>query len=207
MSRRMDHSYRIVSPVEWDRVRYEIGEVVAMPKAIARPLVEAGAVRRVDRDTRISREGEGGGDPPRREPATGGAGTGTGEPHRRGVDPPSAPAAGGGEPPSPPHAPTLENAAGAASAPPAAAGGVVGSAELGDEPDEPLHRAGIRAEVEARHAAIVAAARGLDPEDSSLWTGRGKSRHPRVDALEAVLEYDVTAAERDAAWATVRDGG
>ena len=195
--------YRILSPVEWDGVRHEIGADVEMPRAVSRQLLEVGAI--APADTRISREGEGG-KKARREPATGGAGTGTGEPARKGVDPPSAPAAGGGEPPSPHHTPTPKTAAGEASAPPAAAGGAAGSAELGDEPDEPLHRASIRAAAEARQAAIVAAARGLDPEDSSLWTGRGKSRHPRVDALEAVLKYDISAAERDAAWAAGQSG-
>ena len=87
---------------------------------------------------------------------------------------------------------------------PAAAGASAGSAELGDEPDEPLHRASIRAEAEARHAAIVVAIQGLDPKDSSLWAGRGKRRRPAVKALEAVLKYDITAGERDAVWAQVR---
>ena len=58
-----------------------------------------------------------------------------------------------------------------------------------------------------RHAAIVDAIARLDPKDRSLWSGRGKSRKPRVDAIEAVLGYDITAAERDAAWAEVQAGG
>ena len=45
--------------------------------------------------------------------------------------------------------------------------------------------------------ALEGAIRSLDREDESLWTRDGK---PRVDALERALGYDITAADRDAAW-------
>ena len=48
---------------------------------------------------------------------------------------------------------------------------------------------------------IVAAIRSLDTDDRSLWTRSGK---PRVSAVEDVLGRDITAAERDKAWAAVQ---
>lgn len=48
---------------------------------------------------------------------------------------------------------------------------------------------------------IVVAIRGLDAGDASLWTKGGK---PQVGALEVALGYEVTAAERDAAWEIVQ---
>lgn len=36
----------------------------------------------------------------------------------------------------------------------------------------------------------------LDPQDKSLWTNAGK---PKTESLEAVLGYNITAVERDAA--------
>ena len=48
-----------------------------------------------------------------------------------------------------------------------------------------------------RQAAIVAGIGNLDPEDAVLWSRNGA---PRVDALEAVLGYDITADERNHAW-------
>ena len=44
---------------------------------------------------------------------------------------------------------------------------------------------------------IVDAIARLDRDDSSLWTRRGP---PRVDAIEALLGRQITAAERTAAW-------
>ena len=174
----MAKTYRILSPVEWDGVRYEIDETVEMPKGIARQLVEVGAIAPHDTNTR---EGEDGRVDRRREPSTG-AGTADGEPATRGDAPPPAPAAGGGEPSTQyTTAAKTSEGGGALASPPAAA--------------------------EDRHAAIVAATAKLDPKDARLWSGRGKSRKPRVDAIEAVLGYDITAAERDAAWATVEIGG
>ena len=48
-----------------------------------------------------------------------------------------------------------------------------------------------------RQAEIAAAIDRLDPDDRALWT---KDDRPQVAALEAALGYDITAAERDAAW-------
>ena len=48
------------------------------------------------------------------------------------------------------------------------------------------------------HAAILAAATGLK-SDSDDFTATGL---PQVKALETLLGYNITAAERDAAWAT-----
>jgi len=58
------------------------------------------------------------------------------------------------------------------------------------------------AETDARHALIVDAIRDLleaDPEraDDAYWTKSGK---PDVKALETLLGFDISAAERDAAW-------
>ena len=49
-------------------------------------------------------------------------------------------------------------------------------------------------------AALAEAIGGLDKGDEELWTNSGK---PNTKALEAVLGYPVSAAERDAAWAAV----
>ena len=45
---------------------------------------------------------------------------------------------------------------------------------------------------------IAAAIAKLDPDDPAQWTRGGA---PQVSALEALLDRDVTSAERDAAWA------
>ena len=45
---------------------------------------------------------------------------------------------------------------------------------------------------------IEAAIGALDPEESSLWSRTGV---PRVDAIERVLGEDISAAQRNAAWA------
>lgn len=50
--------------------------------------------------------------------------------------------------------------------------------------------------------SVVDAIESLDPEDTSLWTAGGA---PTVDALERVLERDVSASERDRAWAAVQE--
>ena len=53
----------------------------------------------------------------------------------------------------------------------------------------------------SRHDLIVAAARGLDRADASLFTGTGV---PTVEALKAATGLtDITSEERDAAWAEV----
>ena len=48
---------------------------------------------------------------------------------------------------------------------------------------------------------IVEAIGRLDRDDRSLWTRRGP---PRVDAIEALLGRQITAAERNAAWKVAR---
>ena len=52
-----------------------------------------------------------------------------------------------------------------------------------------------------RMAKIEAVVRGLSGKDSSNWTDAGV---PRVEAIEKRVGFDITAAERDAAWATVQ---
>ena len=86
-------------------------------------------------------------------------------------------------------------------------GSEAGSGEPAEEGDDPGEGSDPSPGDPDRHAAIVDAIRKLDPKDPSLWSGRGKSRKPRVDAIEAVLEYDITADERDAAWAELQAGG
>ena len=51
-----------------------------------------------------------------------------------------------------------------------------------------------------RIAAIAEAIAGLDPDDGKLFTKAGP---PRVKVLEKLLGYDITEAERDAAWALI----
>ena len=178
--------YTAISAIDYDGRLYRAGESIEAPPEIAAPLLDAGVIEPASTDTRISREGEDGSDAPHREPSTG-AETSDGKPATMGDDPPSAPAPRGGEPPSPYHTPASEPAQGGASAPPSGAG--------------PADSA------ETRQAAIVAAARSLNTKDPKVWSGRGKSRRPKVAALEAVLGHDITAAERDAAWTTVQAGG
>lgn len=50
-----------------------------------------------------------------------------------------------------------------------------------------------------RPADILAAIAKLDPDNDSLWT-KDKENGPTTKALESVLGFSVTAAERDAAW-------
>ena len=178
--------YTAISAIDYDGRLYRAGESIEAPPEIAAPLLDAGVIEPASTDTRIPREGADGSDTPHREPSTG-AGTVDGKPATMGDDPPSAPAADGGEPSSQHHTPASEPAEGGAAALPS------GTGHTGP--------------AEARHAAIVAAVRSLDPKDSKVWSGRGKSRRPKVAALEAVLGHDITAAERDAAWTTVQAGG
>ena len=51
-----------------------------------------------------------------------------------------------------------------------------------------------------RKAAIVAAYKGLDPDNTELRTADGKAK---VEALEAALGFDVSADERDEAHAAI----
>ena len=178
--------YTAISAIDYNGRLYRAGESIEAPPEIAAPLLDVGVIEPASTDTRIPREGEDGSDASRREPSTG-AGTADGKPATKGDDPPPAPAPRGGEPPSQHHTPASEQAQGGASA--------------------PLSNAGPADSAETRQAAIVDATGRLDPEDPSLWTGRGKSRRPKVAALEAALGHDITAAERDAAWATVQVGG
>lgn len=50
-------------------------------------------------------------------------------------------------------------------------------------------------------AALAGVIKTLDLKDPEPWTGTGA---PSVAVLEKILGYDVTAAERDAAWDAVR---
>ena len=49
-------------------------------------------------------------------------------------------------------------------------------------------------------ADIVAAINRLDPVDKSAWTAGGK---PQVAALEKIIGRDISAADRDTAWAQI----
>lgn len=51
-------------------------------------------------------------------------------------------------------------------------------------------------------ADIKRAIRNLDRTDVSLWTDQGV---PRVDAIEAVLGIEITKAQRDSAWAQIKE--
>ena len=49
---------------------------------------------------------------------------------------------------------------------------------------------------------IVEAIGGLDPDDMELWT---KTNKPKTEVLSAILEKEITAKERDAAWTIYQD--
>jgi len=49
---------------------------------------------------------------------------------------------------------------------------------------------------------IVEAIGGLDKDDEVLWT---KSHKPKTEALAALIEKQITARERDAAWTIFQD--
>lgn len=60
-------------------------------------------------------------------------------------------------------------------------------------------------EGEALMGAIAEVIKDLDQDSEEHFT---KSGAPIVSAIEKVLGYDITAAERDAAWAAIKkDGG
>ena len=61
-----------------------------------------------------------------------------------------------------------------------------------EAPDRPRLASG-----EDRPALIAGGIETLDANDIFLWTATGK---PRVDALEKAVGFDITAAERNAAW-------
>lgn len=54
---------------------------------------------------------------------------------------------------------------------------------------------------EARVAAIIASVRALDPDNPKHFTKAGE---PKVDAIEDAAGFQVSADERDAAWAAVK---
>ncbi len=54
-----------------------------------------------------------------------------------------------------------------------------------------------------RIAAIKDAISHLAAADSSMWTSSGL---PKVPAIVVVTGWEITAAERDAAWAEIQDG-
>lgn len=56
----------------------------------------------------------------------------------------------------------------------------------------------------ARPQTVEEAIERLDPDDPTLWTSSGL---PRVEALEELLGRDVSAAERDEAWAWISARG
>ena len=49
----------------------------------------------------------------------------------------------------------------------------------------------------SQHEQLVAATAELDPNDLSLYTGKGL---PRVESLQAMVDFDVTVAARNQAW-------
>lgn len=60
------------------------------------------------------------------------------------------------------------------------------------------------ATAEDRHLAIVSAARDLPRDIASNFTNKGA---PKTEVLSTVLGYEITAAERDAAWSVVMQEG
>lgn len=52
--------------------------------------------------------------------------------------------------------------------------------------------------------AVADAIAGIDPARSELWT---KNKGPKVTALEAVLGFQITEAERDSAWLVFNQRG
>ena len=49
---------------------------------------------------------------------------------------------------------------------------------------------------------IVEAIGGMDKDDDVLWT---KSHKPKTEVLSSILKKEITAKERDAAWAIYQD--
>lgn len=83
-----------------------------------------------------------------------------------------------------------------------------GHVEIPDGEVEALKQLGIIGEAEpatarsddSRLKALIDTISKLDKADASLWTGSGL---PKTEALAAATGGPVTAAERDAAWATI----
>lgn len=65
---------------------------------------------------------------------------------------------------------------------------------------DPASAAPAKPEGDELQAAIRGAIGKLDPADKSKRTKGGA---PKTEALEAVLDFDISAAERDEAWAAV----
>lgn len=57
------------------------------------------------------------------------------------------------------------------------------------------------ADIDARQSLIVGAIRRLDRDNKDLWMP--KNGKPKIEAIEALIAGDVSAAERDAAWQIV----
>ena len=55
----------------------------------------------------------------------------------------------------------------------------------------------VKEQAASRDQVLDRALASLDPNDAALWTQNGL---PQVAALEAAAGFDITAAERDAAW-------
>ena len=51
-----------------------------------------------------------------------------------------------------------------------------------------------------RSVAIMNAGGEVDPDNEDLWMGKPDERRPTVDAIQEILGWDITAAERDEAW-------
>lgn len=67
----------------------------------------------------------------------------------------------------------------------------------GDTPPPPPPPPSAPTDPAERIEAIAKAIETLDPKDEEHWTGSGK---PNVVSLEAILGWDIKAAERDQAW-------
>ncbi|MEW6314134.1 MAG: hypothetical protein AB1513_08870 [Pseudomonadota bacterium] len=57
------------------------------------------------------------------------------------------------------------------------------------------------ADEQERLAAVTAAIAGLDPANADLWLKDGR---PKTEAIAAVTGWQVSAAERDAAWSALQ---
>lgn len=77
---------------------------------------------------------------------------------------------------------------------------LIKSGVLGKATDAPAANTGPTDEAERKNAIKVAISQ-LDKADTTKWTGAGV---PRTDALQVVLGWAVSGAERDAAWAEVQ---
>lgn len=77
------------------------------------------------------------------------------------------------------------------------------SIDLDDSQAEPLLKVGAIAGVDAnaRPAAIIAAIGQLDKDNPDLWLKDGK---PDTNAIAEITGWSVSAAERNAAWASLQ---